>query len=86
MTLVTQAAQPTIATMTLSEDLKERVISLYSSGGFSMRDVAELLDVSLGLVQKVVSCSSPYESCDNSKEFRLGRSCIKSYLFVVCQK
>ena len=30
--------------------------------------------------------SSPYESCDNSKEFRLGRSCIKSYLFVVCQK
>jgi transposase len=42
--------------MTLSEDLKERVISLYSPGGMSMREVARLLNVSLGLVHGVVSC------------------------------
>ena len=29
--------------------------------------------------------SSPYESCDNSKEFCLSCSCNKSYLFVVSQ-
>jgi len=42
--------------MTLSKDLKERVVSLYSSGGVSMREVARLLNVSLGLVHNVVSC------------------------------
>jgi len=42
--------------MTLSEDLKERVVSLYSLGGLSMREVARLLSVSLGFVHNVVSC------------------------------
>ena len=42
--------------MTLSEDLKERVINLYLSDGLSMREVATLLSVSLGFVHNVVAC------------------------------
>ena len=73
VTLVTQAAQPTIPTMTLSEDPKERVISLYSLGGFSMRDVAELLNVSLGLVQKVVSCHRRFGQVNDPRPRSYGR-------------
>lgn len=43
-------------TMTLSDDLRARVVSLYSSGGLSLREVANLLSVSLGFVHNVVSC------------------------------
>ena len=42
--------------MTLSPDLKERVVSLYFSSYMSMREVADLLNVSLGLVFNVISC------------------------------
>ena len=42
--------------MTLSDDLKERAVSLYSPGDMSMWEFAALLDVSLGFVHNMVSC------------------------------
>ena len=48
MTLVTRRP----AESTLSDDLKERVVRLYSLGD----EVATLLDVSLGFAHNAVSC------------------------------
>jgi transposase len=59
--------------MTLSEDLKERVISLYSSGGISMREVARLLNVSLGFVHHVVSCYQEFGQVNDPRPRRYGR-------------
>jgi len=59
--------------MTLSDDLKERVISLYSPGDMSMREVAALLDVSLGLVHNVVSCYQRFGRVSNPQPRMSGR-------------
>ena len=59
--------------MTLSEDLKERVISLYSSGGISMREVAKLLNVSVGLVHNVVSCHRRFGQVNDPRPRSYGR-------------
>jgi len=64
---------PTTPAMTLSEDLKERVITLYSSGGVSMREVARLLNVSLGLVHNVVSCYQRFGQVTNPQLRFYGR-------------
>jgi transposase len=59
--------------MTLSEDLKERVINLYTLGGLSMREVANLLSVSLGLVHNVVSCHRRFGQVTNPQPHSYGR-------------
>ena len=59
--------------MTLSEDLKERVISLYSSGDMTMREVAGLLDVSLGFVHNVVSCHERFGQVNDPRPRSYGR-------------
>jgi transposase len=46
--------------MTLSKDLKARVADAYSQGGITMREVAEMFGISLGLVHKVVACNERF--------------------------
>ena len=41
--------------MTFSEDLKARVANLYSQGGTTMREIADLFDLSLGTVHNIVA-------------------------------
>ena len=59
--------------MTLSSDLKERVVSLYFSGNMSMREVADLLNVSLGLVYNVISCYRAFGQVNNPWPQSYGR-------------
>ena len=59
--------------MTLSEDLKERAIGLYSSGGLTMREVAKLLNVSIGLVHNVVSCYRRFGQVNDPRPRSYGR-------------
>ena len=56
VTFVARRTLTSNSSMTFSTDLKERVVSLYSSGGVFVREVAKLLNVSLGFVHNVVSC------------------------------
>ena len=51
--------------MTFSEDLKTRVVSFYSQGGMTMREVAETFNVSLGLVHNVVACHRQFGQATN---------------------
>lgn len=59
--------------MTLSTDLKERVVSLYSSGGISMREVAKLFNVSLGFVHNTVSCYQRFGQVNDPRPRFYGR-------------
>ena len=59
--------------MTFSDDLKERVISLYTSGGLSMREVAKLLSVLLGFVHNVVSCYQQFSQVNDPQPRSYGR-------------
>ena len=58
--------------MTLSDDLKERVVSLYSPE-MPMREVAALLDVSLGFVHNVVSSYQKFGQVSNPRPRMSGR-------------
>jgi len=42
--------------MTFTEDLETRVVSVYSQGNTTMREVAEAFNVSLGFVHNAVAC------------------------------
>lgn len=51
--------------MTFSDDLRVRVVNLYSQGGTTMREVAETLNVSLGFVHNVVACHQQFGQVTN---------------------
>ena len=55
--------------MTLSRDLKERVLHLYSSGGMPMQNVMELLNISLGSMHNIVLCHQEF-GCYRAHIFR----------------
>ena len=72
VTVVTHRSPNRLA-MTLSEDLKERVLRLYSSGDMPMREVAELLNISLGSVHNVVSCHQRFGQVNDPRPRLYGR-------------
>lgn len=51
--------------MTFSEDLRARVVTLYSQGDITMREVAETFNVSLGFVHSVVTLHRQFGQVTN---------------------
>ena len=51
--------------MTLSKDLKKRVVHLYSQGDVTMCEVAETFDVSLGFIHNIVACHRQFGQVTN---------------------
>lgn len=51
--------------MAFSEDLKVRVVDAYSQGDVTMREVAEMFNVSLGFVHNVVACHHQFRQVTN---------------------
>ena len=51
--------------MAFSEDLKIGVVSLYSQGDMTMREVAQTFDISLGFVHNVVACHRQFGQVTN---------------------
>ncbi|KAF9642561.1 hypothetical protein BDM02DRAFT_3124450 [Thelephora ganbajun] len=52
--------------MTFSEDLRVRVANCYSQGDVTMREVAEIFNVSLGFVRNMVTCYRRFGQATNS--------------------
>lgn len=51
--------------MTFSEDLKVRVANLYTQGDMTMREVAEMLNISLGSVHNIIACHQQFGQVTN---------------------
>ena len=68
--------------MTFSEDLKTRVVSVYSQGNMTMCEVAKTFNVSLGFVHNVVTCHRWFGQVTNLRAYSDGYSIQSTrYLF-----